>query len=144
MTTSSPSLAALLPRDGRLLFGTRLVRLFAYGFLSVVLVLYLDALGFSGLQIGTLLTLTLIGDTAISLWITTNADRLGRRRMLLAGAGLMIFAGVLFALTRNYGLLLLAATLGVISPSGNAVGPFLSVEQASLTQLVPGGQRTRV
>jgi len=137
-------LLALLPADGRRLFLTRLARLFAYGFLSVVLVLYLVEVGLSGTQIGALLTFTLIGDTAISLWITTNADRLGRRRMLLAGAALMIFAGVLFALTRNYWLLLLAATVGVISPSGNEVGPFLSVEQASLSQLIPGERRTQI
>src|SRR5512137_64711 len=111
-----------LTRDGYLLFGTRIARLFAYGFLSVVLVLYLDQAGFSTAQIGLLLTLTLIGDTLISLWITTQADRIGRKRMLLAGAGLMLLAGVVFALTRSYILLLMAATIGVISPSGNEVG----------------------
>jgi MFS family permease len=108
------------------------------------LVLYLAQVGLSEGQIGLLLTLTLIGDTAISLWITTQADRLGRRRMLLAGAGLMIFSGLLFVLTDNFVLLLLAATIGVISPSGNEVGPFLSIEQAALTQLLPDDRRTQV
>jgi len=133
-----------LIQDIRLLFSTRIVRLFAYGFLSVVLVLYLAQVGLGEGQIGLLLTLTLVGDTAISLWITTNADRLGRRRMLLAGACLMIFAGILFVLTRNFALLLLAATIGVISPSGNEVGPFLSIEQAALSQLLPDERRTQV
>lgn len=133
-----------LPSDGRWLFITRFARLFAYGFLSVVLVLYLVAVGLSEFQAGTLLTLTLVGDSAITLWITTQADRFGRRRMLLVGAGLMLFAGVLFILTENYWLLLLAATIGVISPGGNEVGPFLSIEQAALTQLVPGQQRTAI
>jgi len=133
-----------LPADGRLLFATRTARLFAYGFLSVVLALYLVQVGLGEEQIGLLLTLTLIGDTAISLWITTNADRMGRRRMLLAGAGLMIFAGVLFAVTHDFWLLLLAATIGVISPSGNEVGPFLSIEQAALSQLIGAEQRTSV
>ena len=32
----------------------------------------------------------------------------------------------------------------MISPSGNEVGPFLSIEQASLTQLVPDQQRTGI
>jgi MFS family permease len=133
-----------LTPDIRLLFSTRIVRLFAYGFLSVVLVLYLAQIGLGEGQIGLLLTLTLMGDTAISLWITTNADRLGRRRMLLAGACLMIFAGILFVLTKNFALLLLAATIGVISPSGNEVGPFLSIEQAALSQLLPDDRRTQV
>jgi MFS family permease len=88
--------------------------------------------------------LTLIGDTIISLWITTNADRIGRRRMLVAGAILMVFAGVLFAITRNFIFLLIAATIGVISPSGYEVGPFLSIEQAALSQIVPNERRTRI
>ena len=131
-------------RDIRLLFTTRILRLFAYGFLSVVLALYLAEAGLSEGQIGLLLTLTLVGDAGISLWLTTNADRLGRRRMLVIGAGLMILAGVVFLFTRNPLLLTLAAIIGVISPSGNEIGPFLSVEQAGLTQLVPDARRTQV
>ena len=133
-----------LTTDERLLFATRIVRLFAYGFLSVVLVLYLAQVGLSDARIGLLLTLTLIGDTLISLWITTRADQLGRRRMLVVGAGLMLLAGLLFALTGNFVLLLLAATIGVISPSGGEVGPFLAIEQAALAQTVAGHQRTGI
>jgi len=141
-----PELRALrgLTADGRLLFATRIARLFAYGSLSVVLVLYLAQVGLSGAQIGLLLTLTLVGDTAISLWMTMTADRVGRRRMLLLGAGLMLLAGAAFALTRDFLFLVIAATLGVISPSGNEVGPFLSIEQAALSQIVSDRQRTRV
>jgi hypothetical protein len=79
---------ALTP-DGRLLFGARCARLFAYGFLSVALVLYLSAVGLSDRQIGLLLTMTLLGDTVISLGISTAADRTGRRAMLIVGALLM-------------------------------------------------------
>ncbi len=133
-----------LTRDGNFLFITRIARMFGYGFLSVVLILYLEQVGLSQVQIGLLLTLTLIGDTIISLWITTNADRIGRRRMLLIGAILMIFAGVLFAITRNFVFLLIAATIGVISPSGYEVGPFLSIEQAALSQIVSNERRTHI
>jgi MFS family permease len=132
------------PPDGRLLFATRFTRLFAYGFLSVVLVLYLAEVGLTEWEIGTLLTLTLLGDTAISLWLTSTADRIGRRKMLLAGALLMALAGVVFAWSSNYWLLLAAATIGVISPSGNEIGPFLSIEQASLSHIVPDERRTEV
>ncbi len=133
-----------LPADGRILFSTRILRLFAYGFLSVILALYLSQLGLSEVNIGLLISLTLLGDTAVSLWITTNADRIGRQRMLVIGAALMILAAVIFAGTRNFFLLLAAATIGVISPSGNEVGPFLSIEQASLTQLVSNRRRTSI
>jgi MFS family permease len=133
-----------LMADGYFLFITRIARMFGYGFLSVVLVLYLTQVGLTETQIGLLLTLTLLGDTVISLWITTHADRIGRRRMLIAGALLMVFAGVLFAVTRNFLFLLIAATIGVISPSGYEVGPFLSIEQAALSQIIPDEKRTRV
>lgn len=131
-------------KDVRILFATRITRLFAYGFLSVVLALYLIEAGLSARQIGLLLALTLAGDAAISLWLTTRADRIGRRRMLTVGAILMLLAGVAFLLTRNPILLTVAAIVGVISPSGNEIGPFLSIEQASLTQLVAEGNRTRL
>ena len=134
----------VLTQDGRFLFVTRIGRMFAYGFLSIVLVLYLAQVGLSEMQIGLLLTLTLIGDTVISLWITTTADRFGRRRMLIVGAALMVLAGVFFAFTRNFILLLTTATIGVISPSGYEVGPFLSIEQASLSQIIPNERRTQI
>ena len=89
-----------------------------------------------------MLTLTLVGDTVISLWLTTNADRFGRRRILVVGALLMVVAGLVFAATDWVPLLILAATIGVIWPTGNEVGPFLAVEQASLSQTVPDGRRT--
>jgi MFS family permease len=135
---------AKLPADGYILFGTRVIRMFAYGFLSVVLVLYLAQLGLSEGLIGLLLSLTLIGDAVISLWMTTTADRIGRRRILIAGASLMLFAGVLFAVTDKLALLVIAAIIGVISPSGYEVGPFLPVEQAALSQIIPDTARTQV
>jgi len=133
-----------LARDGVLLFVTRFTRLFSYGALSVVLVFYLTSLGLSESQTGLLLTLTLLGDTAVSLVLTTQADRIGRRRMLIVGAFLMAGAGLAFAFTRNFLFLVIAGTIGVISPSGNEVGPFLPIEQAALSQVVPAGSRTEV
>ncbi|MCK6371985.1 MAG: MFS transporter, partial [Gammaproteobacteria bacterium] len=120
----------MLSRDFRLLFLTRFLRLFAYGLLSVVLVLYLAALGLGTVAIGTLLTLTLLGDTALALLLTTRADRWGRRRTLVLSAVLMTLGAAVVGVSHSFPLLLLAMTLGVISPSGNEVGPFLPIEQA--------------
>ena len=135
---------AILSKDGSILFITRMLRLFAYGSLSVILLIYLAQIGLSDTQIGLLLTLTLLGDTIISLWLTTRADCVGRRRMLLAGAGLMVFGGTLFALTTNFAVLLIAAIIGVISPSGYEVGPFLSIEQSALSNIIPDEKRTHI
>jgi MFS family permease len=128
--------------DLRLLFAARIVRMFGYGFLAVVLVLYLSALGLDEVRIGLLLTLTLAGDTAISLLMSTRADRMGRRWMLAGGALLVLGAGLVFIATDRFLVLLGAATLGVISPSGYEVGPFLAIEQSALSQLVQDRQRT--
>ena len=125
-----PVALRVLPRDAVVLFLTRFIRLFAYGALSVVLVFYLVSLGHTETQVGMLMTLTLAGDIAMSLLLTTRADRMGRRRTLFAGAILMAGAGMAFASTRNLLFLIVAGTIGVISPSGNEVGPFLSIEQA--------------
>ncbi len=138
------SVAGKLTRDGWLLFATRCSRMFAYGLLSVVLVLYLVEVGLKEWEVGLLLTLTLAGDTAISLWLTTTADRLGRRRTLILGAALMVLAGIVFLSTGNFILLVVAATVGVISPSGNEIGPFLSVEQAALSHVIADERRTDV
>src|SRR6185503_1215984 len=139
-----PVTLARLTRDAWLLFLTRFLRLFAYGSLSVVLVFYLVGLGLSETQTGMLLTLTLAGDTIVSLFLTTRADRIGRRRMLVIGAVLMTGAGLVFASTSRFWLLVVAGTVGVISPSGGEVGPFLSIEQAALTHVVTDRTRTDV
>jgi MFS family permease len=144
ITDFIPAPLRALPRDGVVLFLTRFTRLFAYGALSVVLVFYLVSLGLTEAQVGVLLTLTLAGDIAISLVLTTQADRLGRRRMLIFGAILMAGAGIAFASTRNLLFLIIAGTIGVVSPSGHEVGPFLSIEQAALSHVVPARSRTEV
>jgi MFS family permease len=144
MTALLPSGFRVLTCDGYLLFLTRFIRLFAYGSLSVVLVFYLIGLGLNASQTGLLLTLTLVGDTVISLYLTTRADRMGRRRILIVGAILMAAAGLAFACTHNLVLLIIAGTMGVISPSGNEVGPFLSIEQAALSHVIPDRSRTEV
>ena len=118
--------------------------MFAYGFLSVVLVLYLASAGIDAHRIGILLTLTLAGDVVVSLFLTTHADSIGRRRTLIAGAILMAIAAAVFVSTRDFVMLVIAATIGVISPSGNEVGPFLAVEQVALADVAGARDRTNL
>ena len=139
-----PSALRALSRDAWLLFVTRFARLFAYGSLSVILVFYLISLGLTETQVGLVLTLTLVGDVIVSLYLTTRADRIGRRRMLIIGSILMAAAGLAFASTSNLLFLIVAGTIGVISPSRHEVGPFLSIEQAALSHIVSAAARTEV
>jgi MFS family permease len=122
----------------------RALRLFAYGGLAVVIALYLVEIGLDPGQIGLLLALTLAGDALVSLVLTTHADRIGRRTTLVIGAALMVLGGLVFAATGQFAVLLAAAIVAVLSPTGNEVGPFLAVEQAALSQVVSGKQRTTV
>jgi MFS family permease len=131
-------------RDAQLLFLARAVRMSGYGALGLILVLYLGSAGLDAGQIGLLLTLTLVGDTLMSLYLTTHADRIGRRRTLVIGAVLMAAAGLVFAGSTGFLVLLIAATIGVLSPSGAEVGPFLPIEQASLTEVTPPDRRTSI
>ena len=130
--------------DIRILFATRIVRLFCYGLVSVILALYLVDGGLDERQVGLLFSFTLAGDAGITLWLTTSADAFGRQRILSIGALLMLVSGIVFMTTNNFAVLLLAAVLGVISPHGKEIGPFLSVEQAALYQLVRDEERTQV
>ncbi|KAK0103047.1 hypothetical protein ONS96_005658 [Cadophora gregata f. sp. sojae] len=127
--------------DVKLLCSQRFVRLFAYGGSTLILVSYLQELGISKEKIGLFMTLTLVGDTAISFVLTLVADALGRKSILALGAILMAASGVIFALFGNYWILLLAAIVGVISPSGNEIGPFRAIEESTLAQLTPVANR---
>jgi MFS family permease len=124
----------MLTRDGYLLVTARGLRLLSYGFLSVILALYLSAIGFSALQIGTLFTVALGGGAATTTVISLLADRWGRRTSLIASSVLMATAGAALATSTSFPLLLVFAAFGTLSPSGQEIGPFQSLEQAALSE----------
>lgn len=123
------------PRDVHFLYLSRFLRTAAFGSTGVILTVFLSGLGHSELRVGLFMTLTLIVDVLLSMALTNWADRLGRRRTTVLGSGLMIASGIIFALASNYWVLLFAAVFGVISPSGNEIGPFRAVEEGMLAPL---------
>jgi len=131
-----------LSHDGWILFSTCGVRSFSYGFLSVVLGLYLDAVGLDKVAIGWIFTAALAGGAFMTVVLTAVVDAIGRRSLLMLGAVLMAVAGIAFVATDNPILLAVAAIFGTISPSGKDVGPFLSIEQAILPQTTHDQNRT--
>lgn len=132
------------PRDLHLLFLTRFLRMAAYGGASLILALFFAALDISEARIGLFMTFTLLGDVALSLLLTQIADAAGRRRILLLGCVCMGIAGSVFAMASNYWILLFAAVVGVISVSGNEIGPFRAVEESVLAGLVDERDRSDV
>jgi MFS family permease len=131
-----------LSLDGKKLLVTRILRTFAYGYLAVVLALYLDRLGMDPTQIGVVLTAAIAGSAVMTVYWSLVADRVGRRRTVAIMAALMALGGILFALTDSFLLLLLGAFTGTISATSSEVGVFQTVEQAVLPQTAPNEKRT--
>ncbi|KAI3401923.1 hypothetical protein diail_6483 [Diaporthe ilicicola] len=132
------------PRDVLLIFTTRFLRMAAYGSASLILALFFSSLEVSEARIGLFMTLTLLGDVGLSLALTLVADAAGRRRILLLGCFGMVLAGTMFAISSNYWILLIGAVVGVISVSGNEIGPFRAVEESVLAGLVGEDGRSDV
>jgi len=121
---------------------SRGLRQFAYGLLGVTLAVALPSGGFSSVAIGALITIALAGNFVGTYLIGLYADRWGRRRTLLALAALMAVTGAVYALTRFYPLLALAAFFGVLGSSSSETAPFLPVDQAMLPQTTTPDRRT--
>ncbi|KAK0353233.1 hypothetical protein LTR33_009327 [Friedmanniomyces endolithicus] len=142
--TSLHSLLTHGTRDIYIILLSRFLRMYAYGGAALVLGIFLYTAGNNGPQIGAFMSMTLLGDAAISYVLTLVSDKIGRRLVLRIGSLLMTLAGTVFASTRNYYLLLFAAIFGVISPGAHEVGPFRAVEESTLAQLTPIEARTDV
>lgn len=125
-----------LSKDGKLLLSARIVRTFAYGFLSIILAIYLKLVGFDEILIGLILSATLVNSVIFTLLASFYADRIGRRKILLIYAILMSVSGAIFLATENYVALIVAALIGTINVTGSETGAFLSIEQAILPQTV--------
>ena len=119
----------------------RILRTFAYGFLSIVISIYLKLIGFDVFLIGLILTSTLINSVIFTLVASFYADRIGRRKMLIIYAIMMAISGVIFFVTSNYIALIVAGLIGTINVTGTETGAFLSIEQAVLPQTVKDSKK---
>lgn len=130
-----------LSTDGKLVLTARVIRTFAYGFLSIILAIYLKLLGFNDILIGILLTATLVNSVIFTLIASFYADRIGRRKTLIIYGALMAIAGAIFLATDNYFALIAAALIGTINVTGSETGAFLSIEQALLPQTIKDNRK---
>ena len=136
MDTKIISPFSWLSKDGKFLLAVRTLRTFAYGFLSVILAIYLKLVGFEDFYIGLILTATLVNSVIFTLIASFYADRIGRRKILIVYAALMSLSGAIFFITTNYLALIVSALIGTINVTGTETGAFLSIEQAALPQTV--------
>jgi MFS family permease len=129
-------------RDARVLLGARAVRAFGDGFVSVLLPVYLLALGYGAVAVGTLSTATLLGSAVLTLVVGLYAPRVGRKGLLLAASLLMAVTGLAFATVQSFWPLLVVAFVGTLNPSSGDVSVFLPLEQSLLPQTATPRART--
>lgn len=131
--------------DIRLLWFSVFIRMISFGLTNQVLASYLKELGISEVRIGMFMSMTMVGDSIISYVLTWNANKIGNRFIMLLGSSLMILASGIFSTgTSNFGYLLFAAIVGVISPSGGDTGPFKTIEETVLANLTPPNHRPEI
>ena len=127
----------------RLLLGVRGLRDFGDGFVAVLLPVYLNALGFSPLEIGALAGAALLGSALLTLAVGLLGVRYDHRLLLISSAGLMTATGIALSIVDSYALLLVVAFVGSVNPSGGSASSFVPVEHAVLTRETADAERTK-
>jgi MFS family permease len=135
--------AVTLSAEGRLIFAGRALRSLSFGWLSVILALYLHQRGFSAGEIGAVFTATMVEDALLTMLLSTIAGRVGPARVMMATAPLIALGGLLLATADSWWLLLIGAVLGTLSPNGQEAGPFAPMEQALLPATIRSGSMVR-
>lgn len=130
--------------DARLLLSARALRGFADGCVSVLLASYLIGIGYSPLQVGGIITGTLLGSAALTLVTGLLSNHLTRKRVLIAASVLMVLTGLGFAGITAFWPLFVVAVVGTLNPSSGDVSVFLPTEQALLPDTVSGTERTAI
>ena len=114
------------------IFAARALRGFADGFVSVLLPVYLLALGLGGVEVGAIATATMLGSALATLAIGAWGHRWTGRTLLIGAAALMTATGLGFAAISSFWPLMLLAFLGTLNPSSGDVSVFLPLEHAHL------------
>ena len=128
--------------DARLLLAARALRAFGDGYVSLLLSYYLTLLGYSALEIGLLVTATLLGSGLMTLAIGFIAHRHSTRHLLLAASVLMALTGLTASIFTDFWPLLIIAVIGTLNPSASDVTTFSPLEQTLLARAATPQSRT--
>jgi MFS family permease len=138
------SLKASGSPDATRIVAGRAIRGFADGFVSVLLAQYLIGLGFTPVEVGAIVTGTLIGSAVLTLGFGFTSHRFALRALLLAATGMMVLTGIGFATLSAFWPLLVVAVVGTLNPSAGDVSVFLPTEQAMVAGQVDQPRRPRL
>src|SRR4029077_8420750 len=125
-------------------YSARALRGFGDGFATIVLPVYLARIGFDAAQIGLVAAAAWLGTAVLTLVIGLVAPRHDLRRLLIAGAVLMIATGLAFPAFEQIGFVLAVAFFGTVNPSTGDIGVLIPIEHAALAQGAVDHDRTRV
>ncbi len=133
-----------LSHKNEILLLTKTLRTFGFGFLSIILPLYLLKLGYPPLFIGIVLSASVFSSVMYNIFVSKFSDRFGRGKSLILLALMMALSGVLLILDLSAVSLVIAAIVGAMSVTGTETGPFLAIEQSALSSAVKAKNRTGV
>jgi MFS family permease len=125
-------------------FAAKGIRTFCYGYLGILLPVYLTELGLSAAGVGAFVTTTLVASAALTGLVRRPAERFGPRPALVGLAILCGVGGTLILLAGDPWLVVLGAMLGNVAVGAGETGPFLAIEQVVLARVITPGQRTSV
>ncbi len=137
-----PRFGSWIDRDGKTVYLEKIVRTVPYGFLGVLFGVYLKELLFDPVQIGIVLTATVLSSAAYTAVTALLADRFGRRRTLVFFALMDLLAGFLLFASTAWWAPVAAGIVGNMTVGAGEVGPFLSLEQAILPRTCAPERRT--
>ena len=129
-------------RNLLIIYAAAWLRSFGIGLTGVVLGVYLARVGFSATAIGLVIAAGLAGSAAGTVFITFNADRLGRRRMLSALSLLTALGSMALIFHFNLPAVLPLAFVGMINGMGSDRSPSFALEQAMIPGLIADQKRT--
>lgn len=128
-------------RDYLLLLAARVMRAFGFGFIAVLVAVYLSHAGKSAGEIGLLLGVALAASAVVGLVFAAASRRIGRRPCLAIAGALMAVSGLALATGSSGWWPVIAAATGMMGASNIDAGPFAGVEQAVLAESVPPSRR---
>ncbi|TMQ04090.1 MAG: MFS transporter [Deltaproteobacteria bacterium] len=131
-------------RDRRILFATAFVRATTTSTLGVSLGGYLATLAIDRAALGLVISAGLAGAALAALAATFTADRVGRRRFLIAVTACGAAGTAGFALASGPLALAIAGFAGMVNGMGKDRGAALILEQAALPSTAGDAERTRV
>lgn len=114
----------LLSKDAKIVFLNRAIRSFAFGFISIIIGIYLKEIGIKSSHVGILLSISIFGGALFSIFVGRYAVKYGLRTMFLVSSVVSLVGIGIYLLTNNYPFLVIASLVAFMSPSGREIVHF--------------------